>query len=243
MTGWRDDLPPIPSERIRAEAMRDGFRRREQRAKRQRAAVYGGAGSAVVALIALIALQGQGPSEQAGDEAAPAATTAPAAAAEATVAPATAALTTPETEEAPVTEAPATTFAEAAETTAPNNYTTVSGSIAEQPVSIAVKVAPTVIFEQPAAGAGCGPTTVDVAFLPPGADPVSPVVHWMVAAAQGEAPMDTTNVVARGAIGPFAADTLDDGAQHEVLIYVTDTNASGDGVFRAPLVILRDCSR
>ena len=241
MTGWRDDLPPIPSERIRAEAMREGFRRREQRAKRQRATVYGGAGAAVVALIALVAVQSQGPSEQAGDEAAPAATTAPAAA-EATVAPATAALTTPETEEAPVTEAPATTFAEAAETTAPNNYTTVSGSIAEQPVSIAVKVAPTVIFEQPAGGAGCGPTTVDVAFLPPGAEPVSPVVHWMVAAARGEAPMDTTNVVARGAVGPFAADTLDDGAQHEVLIYVTDSNATGDEVFRAPLVILRDCS-
>jgi hypothetical protein len=240
MTGWRDDLPPIPSERIRAEAMREGFRRREQRAKRQRAAVYGGAGTAVVALIALIAVQSQGPSEQAGDDAAPAAATT--AAAEATVAPATAALTTPETEEAPVTEAPATTFAEAAETTAPNNYTTVSGSIAEQPVSIAVKVAPTVIFEQPAGGAGCGPTTVDVAFLPPGAEPVSPVVHWMVAAARGEAPMDTTNVVARGAIGPFAADTVDDGAQHEVLIYVTDTNARGDEVFRAPLVILRDCS-
>src|SRR5262245_6472580 len=114
MTDWRDDLPPIPSERIRTEAMREGFRRRERRAKRQRAVLYGGVGTAVVALIALIVVQSRTlPSENAGDDAAGTAeattATTEAAAPETTFegAPATTALSAPE-ETTPATEAPAT---------------------------------------------------------------------------------------------------------------------------------------
>jgi hypothetical protein len=35
-TDWRDDLPPIPAERIRLDAIREGTRRRERRRLLQR---------------------------------------------------------------------------------------------------------------------------------------------------------------------------------------------------------------
>ena len=239
MTGWRDDLPPIPSERIRAEAMREGFRRREQRAKRQRAAVYGGAGTAVVALIALIAVQGQGPSEQAGDDGAAAGTTAAAATTARPIAEAT---------EAPaITEAAAATTAATEETAAPvtdaASYTTVPGSIAALPVLGDVVVTPPVISEQPVSGnLECGETTVDVEFRPQGVEVRSPVVHWEVAGARGEAPMEVDGDTATATIGPFPPDTLIPGARHEVLIYVIDPGVTDEEIYRAPLVILRDCA-
>jgi hypothetical protein len=34
---------------------------------------------------------------------------------------------------------------------------------------------------------------------------------------------------------------LEDGAIHEVLVYVTDTEAAGDQIFRGPEVVLNDC--
>ena len=71
MTDWRDDLPPIPSERIRTDAIREGSRRRHVRERRQRALLYGGAGTAVAALIVFIAVQSDTvPNETAGDDAA-----------------------------------------------------------------------------------------------------------------------------------------------------------------------------
>ena len=257
MTGWRDDLPPIPSERIRAEAMREGFRRREQRAKRQRAAVYGGAGTAVVALIALIAVRSQGPSEQAGDDGAAAeATVAPAATIAEATAEATAAAATTEAA-APTTAAAGTTVAttEAApmttaateETSAPAteapSYTTVPGSIAALPVSADVVVTPPSISEQPVPGnPECGPTTVDVEFRPQAVEVRSPVVHWEVARVRGEAPMEVDGDTATATIGPFPPDTLIPGARHEVLIYVIDPGVNDQEIYRAPLVILRDCA-
>jgi hypothetical protein len=249
MTGWRDDLPPIPSERIRTDAIREGSRRRERRAKRQRAVLYGGVGTAVVALIVVIAVQSERPPEQAGDDAA----------AEATVAPATAAApaTTAESSEesapattapaAPATEAPATTFSEApastaaAATTAPN-HTTVPGSIAELPVSGDVIVTRSVIWEQPLTGANCGLTTSVVQLRVPNVTPGTPVVHWEVAGVRGEAPMEVRGETAIATIGPFPSDTLETDTSHEVLVYVTDAERFGDEIFRAPLVTLRDCS-
>jgi hypothetical protein len=243
MTGWRDDLPPIPSERIRAEAMREGFRRREQRAKRQRAVLYGGLGTGAVALIVLIASQSRTVPGDDDDAAAPADTAeatfeAPAettAAAATTAAPAT---------DAPTTGAPATTAAveETTAETAPP-YTTVSGSIAALPVSGDVVVTPPLISEQPVSGnLECGPTTVDVEFRPQGVEVRSPVVHWEVAGAQGEAPMEVDGDTATATIGPFPPDTLIPGALHEVLIYVIDPGVTDQEIYRAPLVVLRDCA-
>jgi hypothetical protein len=54
--------------------------------------------------------------------------------------------------------------------------------------------------------------------------------------------MEVDGDTARATIGPFPSDTLDTGALHEVLVYVTDAERSGDEIFRAPLVVLRDCS-
>ena len=244
MTGWRDDLPPIPSERIRAEAMREGFRRREQRAKQQRAVLYGGFGVGVVALIVFIAVQ-QESSEQAGDAGdaadatAAAATTAPATA-EATVAPAE---TTAEATEAPVTEAATATTAPATSATTAPNYTTVTGSIAALPVSADVVVTPPLMSEQPVPGnPECGPTTVDVEFRPQGVEVRSPVVHWEVAGARGEAPMEIDGDTATATVGPFPPDTLIPGARHEVLIYVIDPGVTDQEIYRAPLVVLTDCA-
>jgi hypothetical protein len=225
MTGWRDDLPPIPSERIRAEAMREGFRRREQRAKRQRAVLYGGLGTGAVALILLIASQSRTVPGDDDDAAAPAET------AEAPATTEAAAATTAATEEtaAPVTDAP--------------SYTTVSGSIAALPVSGDVVVTPPVISEQPVSGnSECGPTTVDVEFRPQGVEVRSPVVHWEVAGVGGEAPMEVDGDTATATVGPFPPDTLIPGARHEVLIYVIDPGVTDQEIYRAPLVVLTDCA-
>jgi hypothetical protein len=243
MTGWRDDLPPIPSERIRAEAMREGFRRREQRAKRQRAVLYGGLGTGAVALILLIASQSRTVPGDDDDAAAPAET------AEATAeAAATTARTIAEATEAPATtEAAAATTAATEETAAPvtdaPSYTTVSGSIAALPVSGDVVVTPPVISEQPVSGnSECGPTTVDVEFRPQGVEVRSPVVHWEVAGARGEAPMEVDGDTATATVGPFPPDTLIPGARHEVLIYVIDPGVTDQEIYRAPLVVLTDCA-
>ena len=251
MTGWRDDLPPIPSERIRAEAMREGFRRREQRAKRQRAVLYGGLGTGAVALILLIASQSRTVPGDDDDAAAPAETaeaTAEAAAttarpaAETTAAPATTFSGTPATEAPATTAAAEETTAETTQTTAPP-YTTVSGSIAALPVSGDVVVTPPVISEQPVSGnSECGPTTVDVEFRPQGVEVRSPVVHWEVAGVGGEAPMEVDGDTATATVGPFPPDTLIPGARHEVLIYVIDPGVTDQEIYRAPLVVLTDCA-
>jgi hypothetical protein len=202
----------------------------------------------------LIAVQ-QETSENAGDagDAAAEATVAPAATeatSATTAAPATTAEAAPETtdapattfSEAPATEAPETTTPATSATTVPN-YTTVSGPIAALPVSDDVVVTPPVISEQPVSGnSECGPTTVDVVFRPQGVEVRSPVVHWEVAGARGEAPMEVDGDTATATIGQFPPDTLIPGARHEVLIYVIDPGVTDQEIYRAPLVVLRDCA-
>ena len=56
---WRDDLPEIPEERIRTEAIREGCRRRDARLQRQRAVLFGGMGVATVALVVFAVVQHQ----------------------------------------------------------------------------------------------------------------------------------------------------------------------------------------
>ena len=69
----------------------------------------------------------------------------------------------------------------------------------------------------------------------------SPVAHWEVASVVGEAPMEVDGDSARTTIGPFPPETLEGGA-HEVLVYVTDRDASGTGAaFKSLPVVLHDC--
>jgi hypothetical protein len=262
MDEWRDDLPPIPSERIRAEAIREGHRRREARYQRQRALLYGGMGVGAVGLIvagALISISAGGDDDD-GDDAA-ARTEAPAngaaadttaAASETTTGGTTAGTaatastgaasgtsTAPGTA-AGGTEAPGTTAAGAA-TTSPD-YTTIGGSIAALPPSDAVIVATSTQIWEQASGVDCGATLLTIIFDPGTQTPQSPVLHWETAGVRDQAPMEILAGDATRTIGPFPADTLDDGTVHEVLAYVTDAEATGEQVFRGPTVILRDCS-
>jgi hypothetical protein len=250
MSSWRDDLPPIPTERIRAEAIREGTRRRENRQRRQRNALLGGLGAAAVALVVVSGVL-TGPNRDDQDAAtadtsadATAATEVPAATeppAEDTI-PATDA---PAGTEAPAATEPAGTSPDAAsETTAAVvDYTTIGGTNAQLPPSGDVTVVPAEIFEQPPTGPTCGPPTLDVTFRPQGQAPRAPIVHWETSGVTGEAPMVIDGDVARATIGPFPPETLDEGVSYEVLVYVTDIDASGaTQVFRSPPVVLRDCS-
>jgi simple sugar transport system substrate-binding protein len=65
MDDWRDDLPPIPADRIRSEAIREGTRRHKAaRLRRQRTITYGGLGvfafGLIVGVVALIATDSPG---------------------------------------------------------------------------------------------------------------------------------------------------------------------------------------
>jgi hypothetical protein len=249
MSSWRDDLPPIPAERIRAEAIREGRRRRENRQRRQRAMLVGGAGAVAVALIVVSGvLTGPGNDEDAAD------TADTSGAADATT---PAQDTTPATEAAAATEEPAATEVAgtipattpatapagtipAPETTAVVDYTTIGNPL---PPSDEVSVVPAEIFEQGPSGPACGPSTLEVTFEPRGRSPVTPIVHWETRGVTGEAEMIVDGDVARATIGPFAPDTLDEGVSYEVLVYVSDIDSPGDvKIFRSPPVVLRDCS-
>jgi hypothetical protein len=244
MSSWRDDLPQIPSERIRAEAIREGTRRRENRQRRQRAMLVGGVGAAAVALIvASGVLTGPGNDEDAAD------TADTSAAADATT---PVQDTSPATGAAAATEAPAATepagttpvsipedTSAPEETTAVVDYTTIGNPLLP---SDEVSVVPAEIFEQGPSGPACGPSTFEVTFQPQRLAPQAPTVHWETSGVSGEVPMVVDGDVARATIGPFAPETLEDGVSYEVLVYVTDIEASGEELFRSPPVVLRDCS-
>ncbi|HEU4840222.1 MAG TPA: hypothetical protein VFT09_02240 [Ilumatobacteraceae bacterium] len=152
---WRDDLPDIPTERIRREVMSEGGARRAD-ARRRRNSMLTGAGLAAVVVLGVAGLVAlDGPDDDDGDAAST--VTAPAGtAAAATTRPrdtATAAT-------AGGTEAPADTAAseatEAAEATVPF----VAGVVVE----------PTTVWEVPPGGAAaCGPVTFEVTATAPGA--------------------------------------------------------------------------
>jgi hypothetical protein len=81
-----------------------------------------------------------------------------------------------------------------------------------------------------------------VVFEPPSVTPQSPVVHWETSGVQDEAPMHVDDGSARATIGPFPADTLAAGTNYELLVYVTDADATGAETFHSPTVVLLDCS-
>ena len=248
MSSWRDDLPPIPSDRIRAEAIREGTRRRETRQRRQRNALVGGVGAAAVALIVVSGVL-TGPNDDAQDAATAdtsADATVPSQETEAAATePQAADDTTPATGAAAGTEAPAATEAPAEETTAPEatavvDYTTIGNPL---PPSDEVSVVPAEIFEELPGGPVCGPSTFEVTFQPQSQALQAPTVNWETSGVSGEAPMVIDGDVARATIGPFPPETLDEGVNFEILVYVTDIDSSGAAqVFRSSPVVLRDCS-
>jgi hypothetical protein len=239
MSDWRDDLPEIPSGRILRAAIHEGHRRHEARRRRQQAVMYGGMGVGAIALLigfgALLSTGGDDDDDSGAADTAAATTAA-------------AGTTTGGTEAAGTTGAPGTTAASGATTgttgaaTTSPDYTTVGGPIAGEPPSGAVTVNPTEIWEQPTGGADCGPTTLTVVFDPRSVAPQTPVVHWETAGVQDEMAMDVDDGTARATIAPFPPETLETGTNHEVLVYVTDADATGDEIFRSPTVTLRDCS-
>jgi hypothetical protein len=245
VSDWRDDLPPIPNERIRAAAIREGARRVEARLRRQRMVLVGGASVAAVALIVVAAsqldLQMSDDDDSAGGTTATTAAGGTSAGTTGTEAPGSTAA--PGTTAAPATTAAAGTTAGGAASTVPD-YTTIGGPIAAQPPNL-VTVTPVVVWEQPVSGPECGATLLTITFDPSSPPPKAAVVHWETSGVRDQAPMQITAIAgrrARATIGPFPAETLETGTNHEVLIYVTDREAFGDQIFRAPTVILRDCS-
>ena len=263
MSDWRDDLPPIPADRIRADVIREGHRRREQRRQRQRAVLYGAMGAAAITLIVVAGLL-TNPATGDDDDAA---TDTGAAAGTAAAGPTTslgAQVTEPAATEAPEgTEAPAETTGdggaattavegtaaetggtEAAAGTTMVPHTTIGGPIGVLAPSTEVSVNPPAISEQASTPTVCGPSLVAVTYRPGTLPMRAPVVHWETAGVVGEAPMVVVGGYATATVGPFAAETLDAGVVHELLVWVTDDDAAGaQHVFRAPTVLLRDCSR
>ena len=128
------------------------------------------------------------------------------------------------------------------------DHTTIGGSVTFDgvvpgllPVSAAVRIGEPIIFEAPASGTACLPTTVAVSYERFDPIPDIPVVHWRVAGVSGEAPMTIGDrpTLAVATVGPFPAETLDAGVAHELLIFVTTSGETE--VLRAPIVVLRDC--
>ena len=261
MSDWRDDLPPIPADRIREDAIRDGTRRRHLRHQRQVATVYGvGAVIVIGAVGALIATGSIGVDDDDGASApttgvagATAGTTAgtsgtTAGGAEST-APASGTTTAPGTSAAPATTGGAATTAPVVgPTIGPvpdqfggpasgiSDYTTIGGPIAALPPSAAVEVPIEQVWEDT-----CEESLLVVWFTPEGLTPIAPVVHWETAGRRGEGPMFLSGDRAEAAIGPFPGDMVEDDGATEVLVYITDAEASGDQIFRAPTIVLNGC--
>ncbi len=248
MSDWRDDLPPIPADRIRSDAIREGHRRLQQRRERRLAALYGGIGTVAVVLVVVAALAIR-PGADGDDDAASSATDTPtdteASGTEAPAGTEPAAATTgaPEATTADTEAASATTEGAAASETTMVPHTTIGGPIAVLPPSEDVLTDLATIWEQPDAGLTCGPSALTVTYIPRTLPMDNPIVHWETAGVVGESPMTVADQVATATVGPFAADTLATGVVHEVLVWVTvGSEVSAPAAFRAPTVVLRDCS-
>ena len=229
--------------------IRDGELRRAQlRARRRETLTFAGVGALAVAIVGVIALAVvTGPQQGDDDDDAASVTESGADATEAPEGTAPAA-TTGDTEAATDTTSAAgaeTTAAGATETTSAEaetgdtaagtppavpDHTTIGGSVTHDgvlpgllPISLAVRVDASVIFEAPASGTSCGPTAVSVSYERFDPIPDIPVVHWRVAGVSGEAPMTIGErpTLALATVGPFPAETLDAGDAHELLIFIT----------------------
>jgi hypothetical protein len=227
---WRDDLPDIPTERIRREVMSEGGARRAA-ARRRRNSLLTGAGLAAVVVLGvagLIALDR--PDDDDGDAASTG--TAPAAAA-------TAAAT--ETTLHPDTEPEATTGGtEAPADTAASEAT--EAAEATVPFVAAVVVEPTTVWEVPPGGAAaCGPVTFEVTATAPGARRAVAIVR-STGGLRVEREMALDGDRAAVVFDGFPAATVEPDSRVELFVEVVATDAAG-GVHSAagPEVELVDC--
>jgi hypothetical protein len=227
---WRDDLPDIPSDRIRRDVVAEGRARRDA-AVRRRTFI---AGSSIAAVTLLVVVGGiaalperdddDGDSASVGTEAA--ADTEAVAAAD--TAPAT--TTPPDTEVAPE----ATTGAAGSDTTQP--------SAATAPPVDDIRAGPTTVWEQPVSGPPCGPTALTVtASLEPGA--TATVIARTGDRQLAEEPMVFVGTTASATFEGFPADSVGPGERAEVFLELVVEDAAGrTSSVAGPRVELRDCS-
>ena len=153
---WRDDLPEIPTERIRGQVVREGGARRTA-ARQRRNTMLTGAGLAAVVVLAVAGIIAvSGPSDDRNGDAADA--TSPAVTARGPGA--SPAATSPEATTRRPRRPP--TPRRAAETTSGASETTV-------PFITDVRVDPTTVWEAPVGGTACGPVAFAVTATAPGA--------------------------------------------------------------------------
>jgi hypothetical protein len=235
---WRDDLPEIPGDRIRAAATRDGARRRAARQRRRILFVEGAAIAVAVLLVGgVIALTQRDSGTDSSS-----ATTAGAAAA-------TTASATQTTIGGAATTGAAATTAAAAATTAAGTATTAAGATTPAtaggtgttiPLDPTVRAEPAVVSEEPSGRPPCGPTEFKVT-VPLAADETTAVLRWLPFV--GEVPMTVAGGEATVTIGPFAAGTLPTpgppvGAPVDLII--TDSSG-GTRTVRGPVVTITAC--
>jgi hypothetical protein len=254
---WRDDLPPLPTEEMLAEAVDEGRRRIHQRQRRRRAMVLGGVavvatglgvatasgvftngseeaerGGVTVAVAPSeavatgIATEGTSaiepglPGETVGTAAATAGTEAAAAAATepagtepaGTEAAGTMAAGTVAAAEdtTPILPAATEPMGTAAAGTAPAG-TEVRAATTGPPEIVAsgeITVEPVQVWEQPASGPECGPTTVAVTYTPRDRALANAVAIWTGSFGIDQSPMEIVDNIATATIGPFPADTV-----------------------------------
>lgn len=223
---WRDDLPEIPTERIRRRAVADGNARRAA-ARQRRNSLLAGAGLAAVVLLGVAGLVALQDPDDDGDSASTAGTSAAAAA----------------TTFRPGTEPEATTAATepASEDTAATEATEAAGGTTV-PFVTDVRVEPTTVWEVPrGGGATCGPVAFAVTATAPGAQRAVTIVR-ATGGLRVEQDMVLDGAVATVVFDGFPAATVGPGGRAELLLEVAVTDAAGV-VHRttAPDVELLDC--
>lgn len=232
MTDWRDTLPPIPSERILDEVMREGELRKDRRRKRRRRlAAFGGllVAAVTVAVVVGIGLTNDDEDQFASQPSA-AQTTA-------------AAETTSASRNTTVAGSEPTTIAAASGTTTPVSLA--APETTQVPTSDEIEISPAEIWEEPATGSACGPTTVEVTYRPENTTLQSAMVLLGDTGTVPPVEMTVADNRATATMGPYGPETLNGGTQRELTVTVRFVDVTGkSGLVRSTQkVILHDCTQ
>ena len=213
---WRDDLPDIPSDRIRRDVLAEGRQRRAAAVRRRRTII---AGSSVAAASLLLVVGGLAVLPDRDDEDGDAAMTTDAAAD--TVAATAAEATTADTGASDTTEPAVETI----------------------PPARDVRAEPTTVWEVPASGAPCGPTSLTVAAsLDP--DASATVIARTSDGLRVEEPMTRAGNTASATFAGFPPGSVGSGERADLFLEVVVEDAAGrTSSVAGPVVELRDCTR
>ena len=227
---WRDDLPPLPMEEMLTDAVSEGSRRIRRRQQRL-ALVLGGAAvvatGLVVATVTGVFIDDSEEADRGGATVAVVPSESAATAA-GTAAGGTSAIEPAETEAAGA--APGIEGAGAAATEPPE--TEVGATTTGPPEIVASKqitLIPAQVWEQPASGTECGPTTVAVTYTPRDRALAKAVVVWAGSFGMNQSPMEIVDNIATATIGPFPPHTVGTEIVAEplsVTVIATDTDGS-----------------